>query len=431
LESNLTKLNSFLRELEVKADYKEIEDIYNNTVDSYLKEASVPGFRKGKAPLHMIMKLYSDSIDESFKEKAINNLAKKYFDENNIHPISYLKLLDVDYTQGKNLNFKVQFEVIPEFELTKYKGLEIEKPYIKVTDEEIEEEIERIKESESKLEVAEKALDDKYVITADVQELDPTGIPLIGKMEKDAKVKLNDQAIIEDVRKSLINCSVGDEVKVKIEADKSPSGKEINLSFIVTKVEKIVYPELDEALIKKITKDKESTLEGLKNFISNIIQSYYNNQMDIEFRNNIFSVLCDHNSLEIPETMIDNYLEDMIEDLKNHQPKKVLPPNFDSIDYKQKNRENAIFNLKAMFIRSKIIELEKITVDDVDFAEYAEKESKRFGMDKEKLLNYIKSSEDIKNNLLSKKFEQFIIENNNIIEKNLREQNNNQKIITT
>ena len=67
----------------------------------------------------------------------------------------------------------------------------------------------------------------------------------------------------------------------------------------------------------------------------------------------------------------------------------------------------------------------------MDFAEYAEKESKRLGIDKEKLLNYIKSSEDIKNNLLSKKFEEFIIENNNIIEKNLREQDNNQKIITT
>ena len=75
--------------------------------------------------------------------------------------------------------------------------------------------------------------------------------------------------------------------------------------------------------------------------------------MDIEFRNNIFSVLCDNNSLEIPDTMIDNYLEDMIEDLKNRQPKKVLPPNFDAIDYKQKNRENAIFNLKAMFIEAK------------------------------------------------------------------------------
>lgn len=419
-----------MRELEVNAKYDEVEHIYKDTIDEYMKNASVPGFRKGKAPLAMVMKLYSEHINEDFKQEAINKLSKQYFEESKIYPISPLKLLNLDYSEGQNFNFKIQFEVVPEFELQKYTGLEIEKPFIKVAEEEIEEEIKHILEEKSTLESAEKVIDEKYVVTADVQELDTTGIPLIGKMEKDTKIRLNDPNIIEEVRKAFINCSVGEEIKVKIESDKSPSKKEINLSFIVTKIEKIVYPDLDEKIIKEVTNNKETTIDGLKGYIRNLIQNYYDNQMEMVFRNNLYNVLTENNSFEIPETMIDNYLENMIENYKNNQPKKMLPPNFDVIDYKQKNRNNAIFNIKSMFIRSRIIENENIKVDDIDFQEYAEKESKRLGLDKEKLVKYIKDSEEIKDSLLNKKFEQFIIENNKIIEKDVRTQKEDQKIIT-
>ena len=431
MESNLTKVNSCIRELEVSVKNEEVQPIYQETLNNYIKNAAIPGFRKGKAPLSMLMKMYADSIDGDFKEEVINRFSKQYFEESKVYPISRIKLITLDFKEGGDeMKFKIQFEIYPEFDLQKYKGLEVEKPVITATDEEVNHELEHILESERKLESAEKVTDDKFLVTADVQELDETGLPLIGKMEKDAKVSLNDKNIVENVRKALLNISIGDEVKVKIPADESPAQKEINLSFIITKIEKIVYPDWNEDLIKKATRNMETTLEGLKKSLNSRIQAYYDETSENEFRNNLLRVLVDNNDFDVPDTMIENYLEDLIENLKNQQPNKTLPSSFDSIDYKQKNRQNAVLSLKSFVLRSKIIEIEKITVDDVDLSDYAEKEAARLGMDKEKILNYLKTSDQIKDSILLKKFDTFMKENNKIIEKDLREIKEDNKIIT-
>ena len=430
MESNLTKVNSCIRELEVTAKNEEVKTIYKETLDNYIKNAAIPGFRKGKAPINMLMKMYSDSIDADFKEEAINRFSKQYFDESKVNPISRIKLLSLDYKEGEDMKYKIQFEVYPEFDLQKYKGLEIEKPVITATDEEVDHELEHILESERKLEPADKVTDDKYLVTADVQEHDETGVPLIGKTEKDAKVSLNDKNIVENVRKALLNVSTGEEVKVKISAEDSPAQKEINLSFVITKIEKIVYPDWNEELIKKATRNIETTFEGLKKSLTSRIQDYYDETSENEFRNNLLRVLVDNNDFDVPDTMIDNYLDDLIENMKNQQPNKTLPSSFDVIDYKQKNRSNAVLSLKSFVLRSKIIETEKMEVDDVDLSDYADKEAARLGMDKEKILNYLKTSDQIKDSILLKKFDTFMKENNKIIEKDLREQKEDNKIIT-
>ncbi len=430
MESNLTKVNSCIRELEISAKHDEVEPIYQETLDKYIKNAAIPGFRKGKAPVTMLMKMYGESIDADFKEESINRLSKQFFEESKVYPISHIKLLTLDYKQGEDMKFKIQFEVYPEFELNKYKDLEIEKPVINATDEEVEHELEHILDAERKLEPAEKATDEKHLVTVDVQELDATGVPLIGKMEKDAKIDLSDKGIVEEVKTALLNTMAGDEVKVRIGADKTPSKQEINLSLVVMKIEKIVYPELDEALIKKVTRDAETTLEGLKKSLHARIQDYYNETSENEFRNNMLRVLVDNNDFDVPDTMVDNYLEDLIENIKNQQPNKTLPSSFDVLDYKQKNRANGVLSLKSFVLRSKIIETEKMTVDDVDLSDYADKEAVRLGMDKEKILHYLKSSEQIKDSILLRKFDTFMKENNKIIEKDLREQKEENKIIT-
>lgn len=430
MESNLTKVNSCIRELEISAKHDEVEPIYQETLDKYIKNAAIPGFRKGKAPVTMLMKMYGESIDADFKEESINRLSKQFFEESKVYPISHIKLLTLDYKQGEDMKFKIQFEVYPEFELNKYKDLEIEKPVINATDEEVEHELEHILDAERKLEPAEKATDEKHLVTVDVQELDATGVPLIGKMEKDAKIDLSDKGIVEEVKTALLNTMVGDEVKVRIGADKTPSKQEINLSLVVMKIEKIVYPELDEALIKKVTRDAETTLEGLKKSLHARIQDYYNETSENEFRNNMLRVLVDNNDFDVPDTMVDNYLEDLIENIKNQQPNKTLPSSFDVLDYKQKNRANGVLSLKSFVLRSKIIETEKMTVDDVDLSDYADKEAVRLGMDKEKILHYLKSSDQIKDSILLRKFDTFMKENNKIIEKDLREQKEENKIIT-
>ena len=123
MESNLTKVNSCIRELEISVKHDEVKPVYEETLNNYIKSAAIPGFRKGKAPVSMLMKMYGDSIDADFKEEVINKFSKEYFEEAKVYPISRIKLITLDYPDGQDMKFKIQFEVYPEFELKQYTGL--------------------------------------------------------------------------------------------------------------------------------------------------------------------------------------------------------------------------------------------------------------------------------------------------------------------
>jgi trigger factor len=429
LEKTLNKVNSCLREVVVKATEEEVKPIYEQTLERYTKNLNIPGFRKGKAPLHMVLKLYGKDIDSDFKEEVINEFLKKILEEEKLNPVSRAKILEEEYKKGEFFSFKAQFEIMPEFELAQYKDLEVEKINYKVKDQDVEFEINKILESQRELIDEPKALDEKYVVTADVQETDAAGVPLLGHKSENVPIPLNEPTVAEDIRKKLMNTVVGDEVKVFIEPPKDTEDKPFNANLTIKKIQKISYPEIDEKLIKKITRDKLSTLDELKNEIRTNLEKQYVSLGENILKSNIDSELIRKNEFDVPEVMIENYLHEMIDEMKQQYPNKTLPSNFDLQGYKEKNRAYAIMKIKTYFIYLKIMELEKIKVDDVDLALHAETESARTGIDKDRLVNYYKSSDEVKEKILQKKLNTFMIENNKITEKDYEPGKEENKII--
>jgi trigger factor len=421
LEYNLTKVNSCSRELEVILKYDEVKPVYQEILNKYIKNSNIPGYRKGKTPLHMLMKTYSGSIEEDFKEEIINKFSKKYFEENKQYPIDYIKVIQIDYKENEDMKFKIQYDVYPEFELQKYKDIEIEKPFVITTDEEIDYEIKRILEQEKSLAEADIAENDKYFITADIQETDEAGTPIIGKNEKDATVALNDTAILQKVRTALINSKVGDEVKISLSEEESQTNQKVCFVITVKKVEKIIYPELTEDLIKKVTRNEETTVDGLKENLRKKIQAYFDETTLNAFKNNVYGELVKNNPFEVPSVLVNHYLDDVVANMKNQQQKnKNFLSSFNETEYKKQHKDSAEFSIKSLMLKSKILEEEKISVDDIDLSVYAEKEASRLGMDKEKILGYLKTSDQIKDTILENKFMDFIKENNKIIETDLK-----------
>ena len=430
MEYNLTKVNSCSRELEVILKYDEVKPVYQEVLDKYIKKSNIPGYRKGKVPLHILMKNFSASIEEDFKDEVVNTFSKKYFEENKQYPIDYIKVAQLDYKENEDMKFKVIYDVYPEFELQKYKDMEIQKPFIKTSDEEVEYEVNRILEQEKSLTVAEVAEDEKHIVTADIQEIDDAGTPVIGKNEKDAKIALNDPAVLQKVRTAIIKSKVGDEIKISLSEEESQTKQKVNFVISVKQVEKIVYPELTEDFIKKVTRNEESTVEGLKENLRKKIQMYFDDTSDNAFKNNLYDELVKNNPFDVPNIMLTNYLDDVVANMKNQQQKnKNFLSSFNEAEYKEQHRESALVSIKSFILKFKIVEAEKLTVDDVDLSIYAEKEATRLGMEKEKILGYIKTSEQIKENILENKFLEFMKENNKIIETDLKEKMENDKKI--
>jgi trigger factor len=430
LETTVTKVSSCLKEIEITAKDEEIQKYYKDTLDKYVKNVSLPGFRKGKAPMPMLMKLFGTAIEDDFKETVINEQIKKTIEAEKIQPVSPAKVIKEEYKKGESFYFKVQIETFPEFELKQYKGLEFEKQIFKAKEEEMEEEFRRLMESQRILTDDTKAIDDNYTITLDVQEVDKTGVPIIGHRNENQTVALNDKNVDPEIKEKLSNVSVNDVVQIRFAAQENPPKPELNVDLIIKKVQKISYPELNEELIKKISGNKFSTVEEFKKDILNLIQKQYDNLTENMLASVIDEELIKKNDFDVADTMVENYLNGMIEETKNSQPNKTLPSGFKVEDYKNQNRAYAINRIKAYYIHNKISEVENLKVDDVDLNLHAETEAQRTGISKERLLSYYKSSDNVIERLIQKKFDQFIRDNNKIIEKEYTGNAEENKIIT-
>jgi len=428
LDTTINKINSCTKEIEVLAKEEEVKPYYDKVLKKYQQKVSIPGFRKGKAPLNMILRSFGKEIDNDFKDDLINDFLKKIIQDEKIHPISRPQILKEDYKKGESFYFKIQIETIPEIELNQYKDIEIEKPVFQVGDEDVEAEFRRMIEYHKELIDDTKAIDDKYLITADIQETNEVGVPIIGQKDEDVKLYLDDPKLDEDIKKSLINCSVNDEIKIKMKNESQ--NRTIHTLFKVKKVQKIVYPEINEDLIKKMSNDKYSTPEELKEYIRTMLENEYTKLSDNVAMANFDNELLKRNDFDVPEGMIQSYFEEVIANIRKQEAENPAVQKIDEKEYKEKNRADAILRIKLHFLRSKIIEAENLKVDDVDLSIRADSESERTGIARERLMKYYQSSEDIKEKILQDKLDVFLKENNKITEKIYDRNQEKNKILT-
>ena len=125
MEYNLVDLNSSEKEVEIKLQYDEIKNEIAEEVQKQTRKIQIPGFRKGKAPLSMLKKMYGDAFEYEASEKIANSFFWKIAEKNNFKPIGQPTMTDIKFEPEKELSFKVKFETIPKIEVKDYK-----EPYI-------------------------------------------------------------------------------------------------------------------------------------------------------------------------------------------------------------------------------------------------------------------------------------------------------------
>ena len=181
METTLTEINECNQQIDFTLTQDELIPHFEL---SYLKAApniEIKGFRKGKVPLTLIKKYYGQSIELESVENIANECFRQTITEKNLQPIGMPSLVDIKYNSGEPLKFTVKFEIRPSFELQEYKGVEAKKYSHLVTDEEIQNELKRLQQSNATYEDV-KIVDGKdFVVTVDMQELDENKNPIASK----------------------------------------------------------------------------------------------------------------------------------------------------------------------------------------------------------------------------------------------------------
>ena len=152
---NLAPCRKLLR---VELDAKSVDEIFDAITKDYQKQASLPGFRPGKAPRDMVAKKYEADIAGEAKRRLIGDNYRKALDEKKIHAIGYPDIEEIQFGRGQNLQFAATIETAPEFQLPEYKGLVVKRETKSVTDADVERALGLLAQQHTKFETVAREL---------------------------------------------------------------------------------------------------------------------------------------------------------------------------------------------------------------------------------------------------------------------------------
>jgi trigger factor len=396
------------REVAIDVAQEELQPHFDKAYEDFRPKAELRGFRKGKVPLPMIKRIYGEAIERDAIDEVANTLYRQAMEERSIQPIGTPSMVKMDFKRKEYLHFTVKYEVKPEIVLQNYRGLAVERPVWRITDADVEQEIHHLRQANSTAIEVDKVADSEHVVLADLQELDETGTPLIGKKKSGARFYLADPTLAPEAREALKSAKTGETYRVKYETKHRDHGHNYHLDITVTKIQKLQLPPYDEALVKTITAGKVTSPEEFRTTLRADLEKYWEEQGTNRVNDAIANELVRMHEFPIPESLVEAFLQSFLDDIKSRTNDRRLPAEFDEEKFRNENRAYAVWQAKWTLLKEAIARQENLTVTDEDLAALAEQEATKIGIDKSRLLEYYKRSSSAAERLLSDKVMTFL-----------------------
>ena len=361
MDIQLKEINVYAREVTIDLPWEEIEQDFEKALKKFSKRIKLPGFRPGKVPRKILMKQFQPSIEANFVENSVNNYYLKALKEKEIIPVNMGSVSDVHFHFGEHFKFKVAFEIEPAVVIKKMKktSLKVEKTVYLLDDEDIDLAINELRQGQAKVITIEDGAKVDDFIVCDLQEIDTSGVPIIGKKLETRYIKLGQIPFDGDNQKKLDGVKPGEKVRVSVPIDEQGTLGIYELS--VKNVERQILPEIDEDFIK-VADPEAKDMVDYRNRIRERLEEAYRNRSDEAFDRQLSDAMISHVNPDFPPSMAESYLEHMVEDVNKNNPGKV-----DKDKIKEMYKPISERNLKWYLIRNAIIKGQefKVSKDDV------------------------------------------------------------------
>lgn len=425
--------------LEIAVGADEFSLAINRAAKKIAGEINVPGFRKGKAPRHIIERYVGkEYLENEALEPLLGPAYAKAVEESDIWPVSKPEVEVIQAEEGKDVIFKAVVEVKPEVELGQYIGLEVPKNDPEVTEEQIDEELKRRQDMHAKL----VPVDDGEVLDKDIVTLDfegfIDGVAFEGGKGKDHELTIGSGTFIPGFEEQLKGARKDQELEVNVPFpdeyhSKELAGKEAVFKVKVNAIKRKELVLLDDEFAKDIS--EFDTLAELREDIRQKMISAAEIRMNNEYRAEVVKKVVDNASVEIPESMIIARIDSMITDLKTNlsyqgismeQYYEYINNNEDKL--RENYRTQAVETVKTELVIEAIAKKENIAVSDEDVEKEMIKLSEHYGRQVEELKTALAARGELdwfKIGIVSDRTIDMLVENNSIEKKEPEEQAEN------
>ncbi len=359
MENELTVVDDFTRRLQVEVPWEELHDKYAIFFQKFSKKVRLPGFRKGKVPPKMVRRQFGAAAEAEFAESMVQEYYQSALEDAGVESISQATVRAVKFREGEAFRFEATFEVEPEVTLPSYlKGMKFEQVIYDSDDEDVGRAIEDIRQQQAELRTVEGGLEENHYLQADLQEVDESGMPLVGRKMEDRYIHLHPEGPLgsENLEK-LRGARVGDTRRVVLTDD---SGLPIHYELTVRGITERILLDVDDAFARQVDPQAED-LDQLRAKLLQKIQEAFKRESHKRLTHDIADHFVRNAQLEVPTSLFENYVDTLVADLElqGYAREEI---NRDAV--REEHRASIIWNLKWFLLRKQLIETEAITVDD-------------------------------------------------------------------
>lgn len=402
------KVDTNRYQLEITVDGEKFREAISEAYKKNGKKINVPGFRKGKAPLHLIEKYYGSEI---FFEDALNllynDLVEDAIAESGLKVINDKMDFDlVSISKEDGVDFKISVTTYPEIEIGEYKGLKAEKTAVKVDAAEVNTEVNAMAERNARMvSVEDRAAKDGDTVIIDFEGF-TDGKPFEGGKSEGHSLVLGSGQFIPGFEEQIVGKNIGDEFDINVTFPEDYganelAGKEAVFKIKLHEIKVRELPEIDDEFAKDVS--EFDTLKELKADIKKKALERKKKAAEETVENDLVQQIVDGIKGEIPEAMFENRLNQCVEDFAYRLQSQGLNletylkyTNSNIDDFKKSFRPQAEAQVKYRLALEKIVELENITPDEKEIEEQYEKLAKDYGVEVDNVKSAIPSEELVK-----------------------------------
>ena len=319
LNKEFTKLEKSAVKLTVTVEKSDVQETYKTILDKYVKNAQIPGFRKGHVPASVLERKFSDALKQDALSEIIDKSLNEVFEnEKENRPLPYAQPVMEQFPElnlDSDLSYTVTFDVFPKIEVKDFSGITVKEPQVEITDKDIERELTAIQERNAvvmdKKDSETVAKDD--IVTINYSELDENDKEIEGSKREGFVFTVGTGENIYKIDDEIIGMKKNETKQItktysKDEKDADLAGKTKKISVTVTSLKIRNLPALDDELAQDVN-EKFKTLEDLKNDIKRSLETAKNRKISELKNNSLLSQLVEKNPFDIPVSMLQAELD--------------------------------------------------------------------------------------------------------------------------
>ena len=400
------KLEKNMAKLTVEVPAEQFENAIKNAYNKNKNRFNIPGFRKGKAPLAMIEKMYGVGVFyEDAADEAINETYADAMKESGLDIVSRPEVSIEQIEKGKSFIYTATVAVKPEVTLGEYKGIEVEKADATVKPEDIEAELKKVQEQNAR----QLTVEDRPVADGDQVVIDFDGYvdgkAFDGGKATDYALTIGSHAFIDTFEEQLVGKNVGEECEVNVTFPAEYhaaelAGKPATFKVTVKEIKVKELPELNDEFAGEVSEFE--TLDEYKKDIEAKLSEKKQKAAATENENRVVDKVVEGATMEIPERMIDGQVENMVQDTARRMQSQGLDlemylkyTGMTLEQMKEQMRPQAVKRIETRLVLEQIVKQENIEISDERLDEEIAKMAAAYQMEADKLKEYMSEQDKV------------------------------------